>query len=91
MRLVHPKLDVEMSLASLYFKKDIKVLEDMPTNMISSVWKLFYSAIQTKIKLLMLLFRRNRSDAIITYEVMKANTLPVIFPIVSPNSRTRGH
>jgi hypothetical protein len=43
-----------MSLASPYFKKDIKVLEDIQryaTKMISGIWELSYPARLAKLKL----------------------------------------
>jgi hypothetical protein len=45
--LVQPKLEVGITLASLYFKKDIKVLKYMlghATKMISSMHELSYPA-----------------------------------------------
>ena len=61
------------------------------TKVISGTWELSYPARLAKLKLPTLAYRRNRGDAILTYELMTANILPALFPTVGPNSRTRGH
>ena len=53
--------------------------------------ELSYPARPAKLKLPTLVYRRNRGDEILTYRLMMANTLPVLFSTVIPNSRTRGH
>ena len=60
-RLVHPKVEVRISLASPYFQKDITVLEDFQrhaTKVISGMQELSYPVRLSKLN-----YRRNRWDA----------------------------
>jgi len=85
---VCPTLEVKMYLASLCFKKDTKILEDV---LISGMWELSYPTRLPKLNLSTLVYRRNRGDVILTYNLTRANTLPALFPSVGPNSRTISH
>jgi hypothetical protein len=93
-RLVHPKLEVGMFLASPYFKKDIKFLEDVQrraSKVTAGMQELSYPVRLSKLNLPTLVYRRNRGDAILTFKLLRANILPALFPTVGTNSRTRGH
>jgi hypothetical protein len=65
--LVCPKLEVGMSLASTDYKKRHKVLEVVQrhaTKVMSSMQELSYPARLPKLKLLTLVYRRERGNAI---------------------------
>jgi hypothetical protein len=53
--------------------------------------KLSYPVRLSKLNLSTLVYRRNRGDAILAFKLLRANILSALSPIVSTNSRTRGH
>ena len=57
--------------------------------MISGIQGLSYPVRLSKLNLPTLVYRRNRGDAILACKLMRANTLPSLFPTVGTNSRTR--
>ena len=88
---MHPKLEAGMSLASLYFKKDTKVLEDVHETCHQSDIqhvRAFLPVRLAKLKLSTLVCRRDRGDVILTCKFMRANTLPALFCNVGSNLRT---
>ena len=50
--------------------------------------ELSYPAILAKLKLLKLVYMRNRGDTVLTYKLIQTNILPALFPIVGPNPIT---
>ena len=65
--LVHPRLEVGMSLAAPFYKKDKKLLEDVQhraTKMVSSMNKFLYEERLYCLKLLRLTYQRKRGDII---------------------------
>jgi hypothetical protein len=91
---VCPKLEVGMSLASLYFEKVIKFLEDVQrhaTKVISGMQELSYPVRLSNLNLPTLVYRRSRGDAILAFKLLRANILPALIPTVSTNSRIRHH
>ena len=61
------------------------------TKVISCVLELSYPFRLLKLNLLALVYRRNGENVILANKVLRANTLPALFPTVGTNSRTRGH
>ena len=91
--LVHPRLNVGISLAAPFFKKDKKLLEDNQchaTKMVSSINKFPYKERLRCLKLPTLTYQRKRGDVILTKKILSKNTLPSLFtqPL---HSGTRGH
>ena len=91
--LVHPRLEVGMSLAAPFFKKDRKLLEDVQhcaTKMVANMNKFPYKERLHHLKLPTLTYRQKRGDIILTKKILSKNTLPGLFaqPL---HSGTRGH
>ena len=91
--LVRPRLEVGMSLAAPFFKKDRKLLEDVQrraTKMVTNMNKFPYKERLHHLKLPMLTYQRKRGDIILTKKILSKNTLPGLFaqPL---HSGTRGH
>ena len=83
--LVHPKLEVGMSLASPYFKKDIKfvgICRDIPL-VISGMQELSYPVRLSKLNLptFVLVYRKNRGDTILPNKLLRNSILPALFLI----------
>ena len=84
--LVCPRLEVGMSLAAPFFKKDKKLLEDVQHRAMN---KFPYEERLRRLKLPMLTYQRKRGDIILTKKILSKNTLPGLFaqPL---HSGTRG-
>ena len=80
--LVRPRLEVRMSLAAPFFKKDKKLLEDVQrraTKMVSNMIQFPYEERLRRLKLPTLTYRRKRGDIILTKKILSKNTLPGLF------------
>ena len=92
--LVWPRLETGMVLASPFFKKDAKILEDVQrraTKMVSGLHELPYPTRLCKLKLPTLLYRRRWGDAILVHKLINTKTVPGLLPLGSQDSCTRGH
>ena len=88
--LVWPRLETGMVLASPFFKKDAKILEDVQrraTKMVSGLHELPYPTRLCKLKLPTLVYRRRWGDAILVHKLINSKALP----LASQDSCTRGH
>ena len=91
--LVCPHLEIGMSLASPYFKKDREILEKVQrraTKMVDGLKQVPYKERLRHLKLPTLTYQRKRGDMILTHKVISKNTLP---GLLAPPERlvTRGH
>ena len=89
--LVRPRLEVGMSLAAPFFKKDRKLLEDVQrcaTKMVTNMNKFPYEERLRRLKLPTLTYQWKRGDII--FKNLSKNTLPGLFAQPLP-SGTRGH
>ena len=79
---------------SPFFKKDVKILEDVQrraTKMMSGLHELPYPTRPCKLKLSTLVYRRRQSDAILVHKLINSKALPDLLPLVPQDSCTRGH
>jgi len=53
--------------------------------------ELSYPATLAQLKLPTLVYKENGGDAILSYKLMRANTLPAFSPTIGSNSRARSH
>ena len=77
--LVQPRLETGMVLASPFFKKDAKLLEDVQrraTKMVSGLHELPYPTRLCKLKLPTLVYRRRWGDAILVHKLINSKKLP---------------
>jgi len=83
-----------MVLASPFFKKDAKTLEDVQrraTKMMSGLHELPYPTRLCKLKLPTLVYRRRRGDAILVHKLINTKAVPGLLPLASQDYFTRGH
>ena len=76
--------------ASPFFKKDVKILEDVQrraTKMVSRLHELPYPTRLCKLKLPTLVYRRRWGDAILVHKLINSKALP----LASQDSCIRGH
>ena len=82
-----------MTLASLYYKMDVKVLESVQrraTKLISAFQDKSYEERLTLLKLPTLVYRRKRGDVIATRKLLENDLLSHVFSLSFPTT-TRGH
>ena len=92
--LVRPRLEVGMSLASPYFKKDKEILERVQqraTKMVKGLKQMPYKERLRHLKLPTLAYRRKRGDMIMTHKIISKNVLPRLLTPPPEHSVTRGH
>ena len=88
------RLETGMVLASPFFKKDAKILEDVQRRaikMVSGLHELLYPARLCKLKLPTLVHRRRQGDAILVHKLINTKAVPGLLPLGSQDSHTRGH
>ena len=80
-----------MVLASPFFKKDVKILEDDQRRATKGLTELPYITRLCKLKLSTLVCRRRQGDAILVHKLINSKVLPDLLPLASQDSCTRGH
>ena len=91
--MVRPHLEFGMTLASPYYKMDVKVLESVQrraTKLISAFQDKSYKERLTLLKLPTLVYRRKRGDVIATRKLLENDLLSHVFSL-SFSTTTRGH
>ena len=91
--MVRPHLEFGMTLASPYYKMDVKVLESVQrraTKLISAFQDKSYKERLTLLKLPTLVYRRKRGDVIATRKLLENDLLSHVFS-PSFSTTTRGH
>ena len=84
--LVWPRLQTGMVLASPFFKKDVKIFEDVQTRatkMVSELHELPYPTRLCKLKLPTLVYRRRQGDAILVHKLIISKAVPDLLPLAS--------
>ena len=92
--LVWPRLETGMVLASPFFKKDVKILEDVQrraTKVGSGLHELPCPTRLCKLKLPTLVYRRRWGDTILVHKLINSKAVPDLLPLASQDSHTRGH